>query len=122
MLGVQVTDSTRTNSRAGTGGCRVACRPSGGRSWGRKTKLSKWLEDTELVAIRIGKNMPAPSVLHQRFSCKEHRASCQDAIDLRAQIRRPQIKVHAILSFLGLGYPLEQELRAALLSWVQAQI
>src|SRR5579863_2250298 len=64
----------------------------------------------ELVAVRVGQDVPAPSGLADRLIGQERGAKAQQPLQFRLKVASTQVQVHPVLAVLTLGDPLQQDL------------
>lgn len=70
------------------------------------------LQNAEFVAVRVGEDVPAPAALRYRRAGQLQRSQRNDAVGFGMQISRAQIQVQPVLSVLGLGHLLQEDLDA----------
>src|SRR6185437_12158091 len=84
------------------------------RSW--------WLQHAKLVAVWVGKDVPAPSRLADRPLRQDLGTNAQQSLHLRLKVARAQVEVNPVLAVLTLGNLLEKNLGALAICWQQALI
>jgi site-specific DNA recombinase len=62
-----------------------------------------WLQDAELIAIRVGQNVPAPSGLGDRLLRQYPGAQAHQPLRLGLQVASAQVEVDPVLALLALG-------------------
>jgi len=66
--------------------------------------LGRRLQDTELVAVRVRQDVPAPSVLDHGVVGEQGRAEAEDPLGLPLQAAGEQVQVQPVLLVLVIGW------------------
>jgi hypothetical protein len=79
-------------------------------------------QHAELVAVRIGEDVPGPAVLLDSFRGEPGRPECHDSVHLRVQVTGAQVEVDAVLGALAVVRALEQDLDTRTVRGQQAPV
>jgi hypothetical protein len=74
--------------------------------------MGRWLEDAELVAVRVGEHVPGPAVLDDGEAGEQGGAERRDPADLGFQVTGAQVEMDAVLALPGVRRPLQEHLDA----------
>src|SRR5712691_8124433 len=80
------------------------------------------LKHAKLVAVRVGQDVPAPSVLGDRLLREDPGAKADEPARLRFKLAGAQIEVNAVLALLVFRNPLQEDLGALAMGGQQALV
>ena len=74
--------------------------------------VGRLLQDAELVAVRVGEDVPAPSMFGHGVTGEQGRAEAEDPLDLPFRAGGAQVQVQPVLLALVVASALQQHLDA----------
>src|ERR1700733_7825790 len=80
------------------------------------------LKHAKFVAVRVGHDVPAPSVFGDRLLSEHPGAQADEPAGLRLKLAGAQIEMNPVLGLLGLRNPLQEDLRALAMGGQEALI